>query len=103
MGWLYKFYFLLFLGHSIEVQYIPQTLTPPEKKAQACISYDEKANTLVTFGGLNGLTSFNSIHIFNLSSNQWKIIETHSVLSPLARQSPACMIYKSTLYIKIKC
>jgi Galactose oxidase, central domain/Kelch motif len=84
---------------SVSVKFTPETKSPAEKRSNSVMSYNEALDSLIIFSGINAQGYSSSLDLFNLTSNQWEIIQPKSSLSPQPRKSPACISVGLKFYI----
>ena len=64
------FFFLIFQVKSMTYQYIPTTKQPPVMKSMTSLAYYSDANSLVVFGGFDGVDYFNDVNLFKLTTSR---------------------------------
>lgn len=61
-------------GNSFKIDLIPKNGAPPSQRAYSSMTYSNKYNSLVLFGGYNDNSWFSELWEYSLNTETWKLI-----------------------------
>jgi hypothetical protein len=76
------FFTILHISWSLTADFIPPTRSPPPARSQAFMAYLSSRSSIIIFGGWNGVSSYDDLWEFSLSSSIWTKITPSSIDCP---------------------